>query len=299
MKDSNYGNWYNQMVRKLQINGKSERTQQAYTRAVHQLIIHLKKEPEAITEKELEDYFLYRRNESEWATATLRICYIGIKFYFLYVLEREWKIFSILKSQKEQRLPAVLPNKEVHLILSHVKTFHNFVFFSTVYACGLRLQEALYLQVSDIDSERMMLHVHRGKGAKDRYVPIPEETLLLLRKYWKTHRNPVLIFPALGRGCKSGSTSNTPMNRGSVQGAFIRAKKKANINKRGVSIHTLRHSYATHLLEAGVNIRVIQRYMGHRMLETTMKYLHLTKKGQEDAYQIINTVMSGFSNDRS
>ena len=115
---------------------------QAYTRAVHQLIIHLKKEPEAITEKELEDYFLYRRNESEWATATLRICYIGIKFYFLYVLEREWKIFSILKSQKEQRLPAVLPNKEVHLILSHVKTFHNFVFFSTVYACGLRLQEA-------------------------------------------------------------------------------------------------------------------------------------------------------------
>jgi len=145
----------------------------------------------------------------------------------------------------------------------------------------------------------MMMHVHRGKGAKDRYVPIPEETLLPLRRYWLTHRNPVLIFPALGRSCKLGSTSNIPMNRSSVQGAFIRAKKKANINKRGVSIHTLRHSYATHLLEAGVNIRVIQRYMGHKILETTMKYLHLTQKGQEDAYQIINTVMSGFSNDRS
>ncbi len=166
--------------------GKVKELKQAYTRAVHQLIIHLKKNPETITEKELEDYFLYRRNESEWATATLRICYIGIKFYFLYVLEREWKIFSILKSQKEQRLPAVLSNETVHLVLSHVKTFHNFVFFSTVYACGLRLQEALYLEVSDIDSKRMMLHVHRGKGAKDRYVPIPEETLLLLRKYWKT-----------------------------------------------------------------------------------------------------------------
>jgi len=173
MKDSNYGDWYNLMIRKLQINGKSERTQQAYTRAIHQLIIHFKKNPEAITEKELEDYFLYRRNESEWATATLRICYIGIKFYFLYVLESEWKIFSILKSQKEQRLPAVLTNESVHSILSHVKTFHNFVFLSTVYACGLRLQEALYLQVYDIDSKRMMLHVHRGKGAKDRYVPIP------------------------------------------------------------------------------------------------------------------------------
>jgi len=112
--------------------------------------------------------------QSEWATATLRICYIGIKFYFLYVLEREWKIFSILKSQKEQRLPAVLPNKEVHLILSHVKTFHNFVFFSTVYACGLRLQETHYIFRSPTSiKKRMMLHVHRRKGAKDRYVPIP------------------------------------------------------------------------------------------------------------------------------
>ncbi len=159
---------------------KVKELKQAYTKAVHQLIIHLKKNPETITEKELEDYFLYRRNESEWATATLRICYIGIKFYFLYVLEREWKIFSILKSQKEQRLPAVLSNETVHLVLSHVKTFHNFVFFSTVYACGLRLQEALYLEVSDIDSKRMMLHVHRGKGAKDRYVPIPEDLTEIL-----------------------------------------------------------------------------------------------------------------------
>jgi len=139
-----------------------------------------------------------------------------------------------------------------------------------------------------------MIHVHRGKGAKDRFVPLPGETLHLLRRYWKTHRNPQLIFPALGRGHQKAPTSKLPMAIDSVQGAFREAKEAANIKKRRVSIHTLRHSYATHLLEAGVNIRVIQRYLGHANLETTMVYLHLTQKGQEDAYQIINHTMRGF-----
>jgi site-specific recombinase XerD len=178
-------------------------------------------------------------------------------------------------------------------ILSHVRTFHNYVFLSTVYCCGLRLQEALYLQVSDIDSHRMLIHVHRGKGAKDRYVPLPGNTLNLLRRYWVTHKNPVLIFPARGRG------GNDTMAIESVQGAFRRAKFPAGIKKRRVSVHTLRHSYATHLLEAGVNLRVIQRYLGHAQLETTMVYLHLTRKGQEDAYKIIDSTMRGFDYDNN
>ena len=104
----------------------------------------------------------------------------------------------------------------------------------------------------------MMLHVHRGKGAKDRYVPIPKETLLLLRKYWRTHRNPILVFPAMGRGCKSGSTSNIPMNRGSVKGELLLEPKRKQISTNGECLFIpLSHSYATHLLEAGVNIRVI------------------------------------------
>lgn len=168
------------------------------------------------------------------------------------------------------------------------------MFLTTVYSCGLRLQEALFLQISDIDAKRMMIHVHRGKGAKDRFVPLPQETLNLLRFYWKTHRNPTLLFPALGRGHQKAPMSTIPMAIDSVQGAFREAKLAAGIKKRRVSIHTLRHSYATHLLEAGVNIRVIQRYLGHANLETTMVYLHLTHKGQEDAYQIINQTMRGF-----
>jgi integrase/recombinase XerD len=290
--------WYTLMVRKLQINGKSLRTQQAYTRAVHQLTVHYNKDPEQITEGELEEYFLYRKNESEWAPKTLNLCYCAIRFYYLYVVERDWKLLTILKSQKEERLPEIPSYETIRKILSCVTTFHNFVFFSTVYACGLRLQEALSIQIPDIDSKRMMLYVHRGKGAKDRYVPIPHETLLLLRTYWKTHRNPTLLFPALGRGHTGGPTATIPMNRASVQGALTRAVKKAGIKKK-ISVHTLRHSYATHLLEQGVNIRTIQRYMGHKSLETTMRYLHLTRKGQEDAYEIINSLMSGFSYDRS
>ena len=290
--------WYEQMVRKLQINGKSERTQEAYTRAVRQLTEYYKTDPALITEDQLEEYFLYRRNESKWASKTLRLCYYGIRFYYRFVLNSDWNLFSILKAQKEERLP-VIPTKETVLtVLACVTTFHNFVFFSTVYSCGLRLQEALNLHVSDIDSSRMMVYVHRGKGAKDRYVPLPKKTLNLLRSYWKTHRNTQLIFPAVGRGRAKGPSSTVPMNRASVQGALTRAVKKAGITKK-LSVHTLRHAYATHLLEQGVNIRVIQRYMGHKSLETTMRYLHLTRKGAEDAYQIIDSFMTGFDYDHT
>ena len=138
-----------------------------------------------------------------------------------------------------------------------------------------------------------MIHIHRGKGAKDRYVPLPESTYALLRRYWTTHRNKRLIFPAVGRGGVNGPTSELPMSIEGVQGALRRAKVVAGINKKGVSVHTLRHSYATHLLEAGVNLRVIQKNLGHANIETTMIYLHLTNAGMEDAYRIINSVMQG------
>jgi integrase/recombinase XerD len=158
---------------------------------------------------------------------------------------------------------------------------------------GLRLHEALYLQVSDIDGQRLLVHVHRGKGAKDRYVPLPEDTLESLRAYWKTHRNPTWLFPATGRDQKLAPSAMYPMSRASVQGAFRKAKQRAGITKLGLAIHSLRHSYATHLLEAGVNLRLIQLYLGHTRLETTMVYLHLTHKGHEDAYARINSLMQG------
>ena len=289
--------WYQRMVDTLQLNGKGERTQQAYTRSVRMLSQFYEKTPDLVSEQELQDYFLQRKNVNHWSPKTMRICYCGIRFFYVNVLERNWHILSILRAQNERRLPAVLSVDEARSLLAHIKTFHNYAYLSTVYSCGLRLHEGLHLEVSDIDSSRMMIHVHRGKGAKDRYVPLPQSTLKLLRRYWLTHRHPCLLFPALGRSGTGAKQAQTPMAKSSVQGAFRRAKFDAAIRKKGVAIHTLRHSYATHLLEAGVNLRVIQRYMGHAQLETTMLYLHLTQKGQEDAYQLINHVMEGFDHD--
>jgi len=286
--------WYGKAVEALKLNGKGERTQEAYARHVRKLIEFFNgMEPDQITEEELKRYLIHRQDINKWQPNTMRICYSAIKFFYLHVVQRDWHLLKVIKAPTERRLPSVLSREEVNGILSKVVTFHNFVFLSTIYSCGLRLQEGLFLQVSDIDGKRKLIHVHRRKGAKDRYVPLPDTTYALLRRYWVTHRNPRLIFPALGRGCNLGPTSLAPMSIDSVQGAFREAKIAAAIRKRRVSIHTLRHSYATHLLEAGVNIRAIQRYLGHSQLETTMVYLHLTSKGQEDAYGIINDVMKG------
>lgn len=284
--------WHTKMDKSMQVNGLSETTRKAYIRAMRLLFEHYDNmDPDQLEEDDLLNYFVYRQQNSGWSPSTMKICMAGIKFFFRHVLQKDWHIFKLAKPKKEKHLPAVLSQEEVKRVLTRVNTAHNYVYLATVYSCGLRLQEGLFLETSDIDSGRKMIHIHRGKGARDRYVPLPEATLHLLRKYWSTHRNPKLLFPAVGRGRNKASNSGRPMSIDGVQGAFRRARHSAGINKRGVSIHTLRHSYATHLLEAGVNLRVIQKNLGHSCIETTMIYLHLTNKGMEDAYTIINDVM--------
>jgi len=282
--------YYEKSMRALQLAGMSNSTQKGYTRAVRMLVDFSGKAPELITEQELQDYFLHRRNVDKWSPATMRICYSGIKFFFINVLKRDWHTLALINAKREQRLPAVLSLNEVRDILSTVRTPQNKAYLTTVYTCGLRLNEALNLHVGDIDSQRMRIHVHRGKGAKDRYVPLPYKTLCILRDYWTTHRNPKLIFPKLGRSENEGPTATEPMKKSSVQGALRRTLATLQLKKR-VSVHTLRHSYATHLLEAGVNIRRIQQYLGHSSLNTTMVYLHLTTQGHERAYGIIDELM--------
>jgi len=282
--------YYQKSMRALQLAGMSQRTQQCYSRSVRMLADFYNKTPDLITETQLQDYFLHRKNTDKWSAATMRICYSGIKFFFINVLQRHWHTLELIHAKREQRLPTVLSLDEVRAILAAVTTPQNKAYLTVVYSCGLRLHEALYLQVGDIDSCRMRIHVHRGKGAKDRYVPLPQATVNTLRSYWKRHRNPAWIFPRLGRSGKEGPTAQTPMHKESVQGALRRVLKQLNIKKR-VSVHTLRHSYATHLLEAGVNIRRIQQYLGHHSLTSTMVYLHLTTQGHEHAYGIINNLM--------
>ena len=288
--------YYEKSMRALQLAGMSERTQQCYTRSVRQLVDFYNKTPDKISEQQLQDYFLHRRNVDKWSAATLRISYGGIKFFFINVLKRDWHTLQLIYAKRERRLPTVLSLKEVWTILNAVTTPQNKAYLTTVYTCGFRLHEALYLHVNDIDSDRMRIHVHRGKGAKDRYVPLPESTLNILRNYWKRHRNPVWLFPRLGRSGKEGPAAQIPMSKETVQGALRRVLTQLKFKKK-VSVHTLRHSYATHLLEAGVNIRRIQQYLGHSSLNSTMVYLHLTTQGHENAYDIINGMMKGDDHD--
>jgi len=231
-----------QMIAALQLSGKGERTQDSYVREVRLLAQCYHKSPDLISERELQAYFLHRKNVDGLAPASLRICYSGIRFFSQHVLQRDWHTLSLMRAPTAHRLPVVLSIAEVRRLLTSATPFHNHVYFTTVSSLGLRLQEALSLQVSDIDGQRLQVHIHRGKGAKDRYVPLPAATLALLRTYWKTHRNKTWLFPATGRDQQQSPTATSPMRRTSVQGAFRTAKQRAGITKMGVAIHTLRHN---------------------------------------------------------
>jgi len=248
---------------------------------------------EEISEQQVRDYFLFCKNDVGWSAATMRIAYSGIKFFYTKTLPMDWETIRLLKIKRLATPPTVLGIDEVRLILQTARTPQLKTFLTTVYSCGLRLSEALNLEVSDIDSERMTLRVRDGKGSKERFVPLPDSTLELLREYWTTHRNPCWLFPALGRRRNQGRKAERPMAIGSVQGALRRVMAELPKIKKHITIHTLRHSYATHLIEAGVNIRLVQQYLGHTSLVTTMIYLHVTDLGNDDAAGRINRLMGG------
>jgi len=279
------------MIESLQLRGLSERTQEAYVRAVRQLAQHYHKSPDLITEEELRQYFLHIKNVKKYSRAASTIAICGIKFFFEKTLNRKFTTLELVRAPREKKLPVILSVEEVQAILGRVRLPRYRVCLWTIYSCGLRLQEGTRLQVRDIDSARMMLHVRHGKGGKDRYVPLPDPTLEMLREYWKTHRNPTWIFPSEGRDHVVLKESTEPMHKSSVQDAFRAALKGTKINKTA-SVHTLRHSWATHLLEAGVNLRLIQEYLGHSSPSTTSVYTHLTARAEELGRSAINQIMS-------
>ena len=279
------------MIECLQLRGLAERTQEAYTRAVRQLAAHYHKSPDQISEAELRQYFLYLKNVKHYSRNTMTIAICGIRFFYEQTLQRHWAIFGIVRPAPEKKLPVILSLAEVRQILGRVRLPRYRVCLATIYACGLRLQEGTHLQIADIDSARQMIHVRHGKGAKDRYVPLPERTLQLLRDYWRTHRHPALLFPAEGREHSPLAKATEPMSKSSVQDAFHAALKESGNHKRA-SVHTLRHSWATHLLEAGVNLRLIQEWLGHSSPATTSVYTHLTVKAEQLGAAAINQIMS-------
>jgi len=226
------------MIEDMQLKGLAVRTQEAYVNAVLQLSKRLKKSPDRIEEEELREYFLYLKNEKQVADSTFSIALCGIKFFYEHTLGKEWHTLQLVRPDRKKKLPVVFSMDEVKRVLDCVHRFQYQVCLKTIYACGLRLLEGTQLRVKDIDSDRKMIHVVAGKGGKDRYVPLPDHTLMLLRHNWLTHHNPDWMFPA--------RQANGPMHETGVQRAFQAALRESGVHK-DASIHTLRHSYGRSL----------------------------------------------------
>lgn len=273
------------MIEDMQLRGLSERTQASYVRVVRQLASYCHKSPDQISEEELRQYFVYLKQDKQCARSTCTVALCGIKFFYEQTLKREWSMLDFIRPSRESKLPVVLSREEVQRLLVCVRRSHYRVCLSTIYSCGLRLLEGVQLQVAEIDSDRMLLHIRRGKGGQDRYVPLPQRTLDLLRAYWQCHRHPEWLFP----GVKAGATGS--MDESGVGRAFRAALAESGIVKPA-TVHTLRHSWATHLLEAGVNLRLIQIWLGHKSLATTAIYTHLTAKAETMATETINGLMN-------
>jgi integrase/recombinase XerD len=273
------------MLEDLQLHGFAIRTQEAYLSAVHQLAKYYRKSPDQITEEELRQYFLFLKNEKQAARATCTIALCGIKFFFQQTLGRDWKTFEFLRPPKEKKLPVVLSVGEVGRVLGCVHRSRYRVCLTTIYACGLRLLEGVRLQVTQIDGERQVLHICQGKGGKDRYVPLPSVCLKMLRGHWLTHRNSLWLFPS------PLEDAHQPMTESGVQRAFRAAVQESGVHKEA-TVHTLRHSYATHLLEAGVNLRIIQSYLGHASPATTAIYTHLTSTTETQTRHTIDEIVT-------
>ena len=292
-KEDTMSNIIKRFTEDLQLAGYAQRSTQSYVSSVLRLQRFYNKPLEDITEEELRQYWLCCQSEFGWSAASLRISYSGIQHFFTRTLVRSWNIFSEIKWKREQKLPTILSLQEVRTIIYALPTLQSHAFYLTLYSLGLRLREATTLQVRDILSDRGLVHIHAGKGALDRMVPLPKITLLTLRKYYKTHCNPQWIFPALGHNNgKDAQCAKTHVSDSGVQGVLQSALKRLGFKKH-IHPHVFRHAYATHLLEANIPIRHVQKILGHKTLQSTMMYLHVTTQAQTDSHKRVSQVMQG------
>jgi site-specific recombinase XerD len=280
----------------LKLRGLSESTQSEYLRFARKLLNRLDCPPEAVTEEQLREHLLRLKDQHGYSPSSMRTAVAAMRSLFGHHLGRTWRLFDLVRAPSQRRLPTVLTRDEVARLLAAVQQERFRVFFRFVYATGLRQNEALNIQLDDL-RQPDRVRVRAGKGNKDRYVPLPAAMLSELRRFWLTHRNPRWIFPAVGRGwrekpqCRERlAVVDEPMGAGSVQHCMKVARAQAHLPK-GTCTHTLRHSYATHMLEEGVNIRLISAYLGHSSLETTLIYTHLTAVNEATARAAISRLL--------
>ena len=254
------------MIEDLRIRNYAEPTIKTYVERVARFARHFAKSPHLLGPEEIRLYQLYlvRQRKSSWTVFNQTVC--ALRFFYQVSLNKKWGVEQIPFPRQEKKLPVVLSLVEVHRLLNALENLAHRTLLMTLYAAGLRLSEVVHLRVEDVDSRRMVLRICRGKGRKDRYAPLSETLLEQLRRYWKQYQPSFWLFP--------GKKAGLPLCRGSVQRICKSAARRAGLTKR-VSPHVLRHSFATHLLEAGTDLKTIQILLGHRHLNTTSVYLHV------------------------
>jgi integrase/recombinase XerD len=277
--------WQAQMSEDMRLRDFRPTTQASYLLAVRQFMEWVKREPDLLSDDDVRGYFLYLREGKKLAPSTINVALHALRFFFLHTMHCDWKVFDLLRVNKPRLLPVVLSQGEVRAVLEAVRHPVRRVALATIYALGLRLNEGLSLEAGHIDSQRLIVWVRDGKGAKDRGVPLPRPLLDRLRRYWKTERpasKTKYLFVAQDR--------QAPLHETTLQKTFVAARADARLHK-DATIHTLRHSYATHLLEAGVSLRTIQHVLGHKSLRTTELYMHVTQPGAERLQEVLDRLM--------
>ena len=259
------------MIRAMDLKNLSHHTRRSYLNAVTGLAKHYRQSPETITKEMIEDYLLYLKNEKGNAPASCCLVLTGLRFFYKHSLDQQIDVgFSLPKTPR--KLPTVLTKTQVWKIISIPKNIKHRLILMTTYAAGLRVGEVRRLKPEHIDSQRMLIKVVDGKGRKDRYTMLSKKLLTELRHYYKACRPQAYLFPSTYKKNK-----NKPLSYETVRSIYEKARKKVGV-KNGEGLHTLRHSFATHLLEAGYDIRKIQVLLGHSRLTTTMIYLHVSRE---------------------
>jgi integrase/recombinase XerD len=254
------------MIDDLRLRNKAAKTIEAYVAAVAKLARFSGRSPDRLTAVDLRTFLLSLVEQKvSWSTYNQTVC--GLRFLYEVTLGQTWAVPVLPFAKGPKALPSVLSREEVVRLLAAVPQPRYRLMLRLIYACGLRLSEAIHLKVSDIDSGRMVVHVRQGKGQKDRLIPLSPRLLEELRAYWRHYRPAEWFFPGQG-GAR-------PLCAGTLQRVCQAAVRRCGFRKK-VSVHTLRHSYATHLLEAGVDLGTLQRLLGHRDLKTTVRYTHLS-----------------------
>ena len=286
---------YQQFYAHVHSKAHSPRSREVYLRWVERLGEHYQpKGPglRRLSERQVLDYLICLRDDQKLAASTVNQALVPIRILYRDVLERDWKLWSQFELQRREPLPEVLTREQVRRVLACVHEGRFRAVLALVYHCGLRLSEAMQLKPTDIDSGRGVVRVRHGKGDKAREVPICPAMVQRLRAFWKHHKNPDWLFPGVGRGWKQSGISQAeamhrskkPMSSSAVQMAMRIIRKSSGIQKH-FTVHTLRHSFATHLLEDGVSIRQVSRYLGHSELKSTLVYLHVTELSEEGGRQ--------------